>query len=575
MAGMRTIALLLLLPFLASSLFADDVSFNRDIRPILSENCYFCHGFDENNREADLRLDVEEDALQAIEPGEPDDSELLLRILSDDEDEVMPPPSAHKTPITPEQIELIRQWITEGAQYEPHWAFVAPVRPELDSEEPLSGSAAIDHLAGKRAALHDLQRAKPASPAKWLRRMTLDLTGLPPTISELDAFVADVKDQGEPAFSDAVDRVLASAHFGERMAIDWLDVARYADTNGYQMDSYRMNWPWRDWVVQAFNDNMPFDQFTIEQLAGDLLDDPTEDQMIATAFNRNHMINAEGGAIPEENLAKNVFDRVETTTTTWLGLTLNCCQCHDHKFDPLRQSDYYSFYAMFNQMSERGGVDKRFGEKPDGDTYDRMFMLESPYISLATKEQNEQLAELTKAKGQAVDELEAKRKEFDPPFIKWVEEMREDPELVADRIDNARIRAFVISAQLDKPYEGNRKALLEYFMMQRDDWRDLAIAVRKASTTEDNAQMQIPLVMVMRDDKPRETHVLERGSYETPGDKVDASVPDFLPPLAPGCQGRPIGAGPVACRARTSFDVAGDRQSLLANAVRKRLGENP
>ncbi len=347
-------------------------------------------------------------------------------------------------------------------------------------------------------------------------------------MAELDAFE---KDASAEAFERAVTRLLASPRYGERMAVDWLDAARYADSNGYQGDAYRMNWPWRDWVVRAFNDNMTFDRFTIEQLAGDLLPKPTQDQLIATAFNRNHALNAEGGTIPEENRTKNVFDRVETTSGVWLGVTMQCSQCHDHKFDPLKQSDYFSMYAFFNQLSEPGGVDKRFGRKEYSDTYDKLYSVESPVLALGTPEQNARLDAARAAKKAAESALEAKRAEFEPPFIAWIMEMRANTDLINERVTEDGLRRNVTSAPLDKPKDGKTRALLEVFLKTQPTWKPLLDAIASAQDAEDTAQIAIPLVMVMRDDKPRETRILNRGNYETPGEKVSPGVPAFLPPL--------------------------------------------
>ena len=314
----------------------------------------------------------------------PNDSELIYRITSDDPDVVMPPPSAHKKAISDNEAALIRRWIAEGAEYEPHWAFVTPERPE---SRATNVADAIDEFVARKHQQKGFDFAAPAIPTKWLRRVSLDLTGLPPTPAELDAFVRFVGEDGEDAYAAAVDRLLASPQYGERMALDWLDVARYADTNGFQEDAYRNELALARLVIRAFNDNMPFDQFTIEQLAGDLLvgedgSGPTENQLIATAFNRNHMINAEGGSIPAENLAKNNFDRVETTGTTWLGLTVGCCQCHDHKFDPMKQQEYYSLIAFFNQISETGLTSNRLSVRPPGLPFDRKYGIDKPFFAV-------------------------------------------------------------------------------------------------------------------------------------------------------------------------------------------------
>ncbi|MSU54022.1 MAG: DUF1553 domain-containing protein [Opitutaceae bacterium] len=345
------------------------LEFNRDIRPILSENCFHCHGQDANRREAKLRLDDRDNATRdrngrfVIAPGNPDDSELLFRLLSKDQDEQMPPPSSNKH-VTPEQTALLRRWIAEGAVYEKHWAFVPPQRAPLpklaDSKWPRT---ALDHFVLSRLEREKLAPAAAAAPDTWLRRASFDLTGLPPTPAELDAFAVDVKKRGEAAFTAAADRLLASPHYGERQAIEWLDAARYADTHGFNNDSSRTMWRWRDWVIDAFNTNLPYDRFITEQIAGDLLypdpisqtPDPARlSALIATGFARNHVINSEGGIIDEEYRLEYVADRVRTLSTAWLGLTMECAKCHDHKFDPIRQKDFYQLSAFFNNVPEHG-----------------------------------------------------------------------------------------------------------------------------------------------------------------------------------------------------------------------------
>ena len=339
---------------------APKVDFNRDIRPILSENCFYCHGQDATHREAKLRLDDRESAIAprddhvVLAPGKPEESELLFRLLSKDEEEQMPPPTTNKH-VTPEQIALIRQWITEGGVYRKHWAFVPPVR----APQPVVTAAkwprtALDYFVLARLEKEKLLPAPAAAPETWLRRVSFDLIGLPPTPAELDAFAADVKKRGEPAYVTAVDRLLASPHFGERQAIEWLDAARYADTHGFNNDSSRTMWRWRDWVIEAFNHNLPYDRFITEQIAGDLLPKPTLEQRIATGFARNHVINSEGGIIDEEYRVEYVADRVRTLSTAWLGLTMECAKCHDHKFDPIKQKDFYQLFAFFNNVPEHG-----------------------------------------------------------------------------------------------------------------------------------------------------------------------------------------------------------------------------
>ncbi len=344
-----------LLLALAWSAMADaKVSFNREIRPILSEQCFSCHGFDAKHRKADLRLDTREGALaendgvRAIIPGDPAKSELWKRLLSQDPEEVMPPPEAHKPKLTAKQLATLRRWIEEGAPYEPHWAFTAPVRPTLKEKGP----AAIDALIDQGLKEAGLTPSPEASPDKLLRRVSLDLTGLPPTPAELDAFAQARAKDPEAAYAAAIDRLLASSAYGERWGRWWLDQARYADSYGYSIDAPRSIWKYRDWVVGSLNADLPFDRFTVEQLAGDLLPDAGEAQRIATGFHRNTPINQEGGIDVEQFRIDSVFDRVGTTGTVWLGLTVGCAQCHDHKFDPITQKEFYRMFAFFNNQKE-------------------------------------------------------------------------------------------------------------------------------------------------------------------------------------------------------------------------------
>ena len=350
----------LLTPLLASASLAqaEPLRYNRDIRPILSDACFACHGPDTANQKGGLRLDVREFALkpaksgdQAIVPGDAAKSPLISRIESGDKDEVMPPPKAHKT-VTPEQRAKLRQWINEGATYEKHWAFITPALPTPPPTRRADWPRhALDRFILARLEAAGLSPAPVAAKEVLIRRVTLDLTGLPPTPAEVDAFLADT---APDAYERVVERLLKSPHYGERMAVDWLDAARYADTNGYQVDRDRELWPWRDWVIRAFNEGKPFDQFTIEQLAGDLLPEATLEQKIATGFHRNHMLNEEGGVIGDEFLAEYTADRVETTAAVWLGQTFNCARCHDHKYDPFTQRDFYALKAFFHNVPERG-----------------------------------------------------------------------------------------------------------------------------------------------------------------------------------------------------------------------------
>jgi hypothetical protein len=329
------------------------LSFNRDVRPILSDNCFHCHGPDAANRKGHRRLDTfdgaiaERNGIRAIVPGDPAASELLLRIASPHADEVMPPPEAHKT-LTADQKETLRRWIAEGARYERHWAYepLRPIAPPAVKNEAWVRNP-IDRFILARLEKENLAPSSPADPATLLRRLSFDLTGLPPAPESVRAFRLS-------ALDSQLSALLSSPHYGERMAADWLDAARYADTNGYQVDRDRELHAWRDWVIRAFNENKPFDQFTVEQLAGDLLPDATLEQKIATGFNRNHILNEEGGVIADEFLAEATADRVETVATVWLAQTFNCTRCHDHKFDPFTQRDFYSLKAFFNNVPETG-----------------------------------------------------------------------------------------------------------------------------------------------------------------------------------------------------------------------------
>ena len=336
---------------------AQQIDFAADIQPILANKCYSCHGPDQATRQGQLRLDTRRGVFAkrdqggvTVLPGKPAES-LLWQRISNPGSERMPPPDSGKTLSTAERV-LFRRWIEAGAPWKQHWAFIPPQRPRLPIAAARSKArTAIDHLVQERWRHEKLPTPAAAPKTTLLRRVTLDLLGIPATLAENDAFL---QDESPDAFERVVDGLLASPHYGERMAIPWLDAARYADTHGYLFDTERSMWRWRDWVIQAFNQNQPFDQFTIEQIAGDLLPNATQSQLTASGFNRNHLINNEAGAIPAEYLVENVIDRVNTTATVWMGLTLACCQCHDHKYDPFTQQEYYQLYAFFNTVPELG-----------------------------------------------------------------------------------------------------------------------------------------------------------------------------------------------------------------------------
>jgi hypothetical protein len=378
------------------------LDYDRDIRPILSENCFLCHGQDSKKRMAGLRLDSFADATAdrgghaALAPGKPEASAMYQRITAEQPARRMPPVYSNRS-LTADQIALLKRWIEEGGVYSKHWAFVPPKRPAV----PVVADRAwvkqpIDAFVYQRLAAEGLIPSPAASPSMWLRRVSLDLTGLPPSPADFDSFSKEVKSHGEAAYSAAVDRLLASPRYGERMALDWMDVSRYADTHGFNNDSARSMWRWRDWVIQSFNSNMRYDRFITEQLAGDLLPNPTLDQRIATGFGRNHVINSEGGIIDEEYRVEYVTDRVNTLGAAWLGLTVGCAHCHDHKFDPITQKDHYRLFAFFNNVPEMG---------EDGRVANAV-----PMISAPTDEQQQKMRQLESAIAALSRQLEARGK---------------------------------------------------------------------------------------------------------------------------------------------------------------------
>jgi hypothetical protein len=394
------------------------IEFNRDIRPLLSDICFQCHGPDKAKRKAHLRLDTEEGALadlggrRAIVPAKPDQSELVRRITATDAEERMPPARSGRR-LTQRQIELFRRWIEQGATWQKHWALLPPQRPRLPTVKTTGWVRnPIDAFILNRLEREGLTPSPEADRTTLIRRVTLDLTGLPPTPAEVEAFRADA---AADAYDKVVDRLLHSPRYGERMAVRWLEAARYADTNGYQNDGERFMWRWRDWVIDAYNRNLPFDQFTLEQLAGDLLPNATLEQKIATGFNRNHRGNAEGGIIPEEYAVEYVVDRVETTATVWLGLTMGCARCHDHKFDPLTQKEFYQVFAYFNNVPEKGKAVK-YGNSP-------------PMIQAPTPRQQEQLRELEQRLGAAARDFQDLEPQLAAAQAQWEPTLPANPPL--------------------------------------------------------------------------------------------------------------------------------------------------
>ena len=421
------------------------IEFNRDIRPILSDNCYHCHGPDKSKRKAKLRMDSPEGVTAdlggyaAIVPGDPQHSEAFKRMVTTDPDDLMPPPDSGRK-LTREQIELLERCIRQRAKCETHWSFQPPERSELPKNKNHRWARnEIDRFILARLEKEKLKPSPEAPKETLIRRVTLDLTGLPPTPDEVDRFL---KDKSPDAYDKVVDRLLASPRYGERMALEWLDAARYADSNGYQHDATRTMWPWRDWLVKALNENMPFDQFTIEMLAGDLIPNATTDQKIASGFNRNHPLNGEGGRIPEESRVDYVVDRVDTTSTVWMGLTLACARCHDHKYDPLSQKEYFQIYDFFNHVPETGKVDAGG--------------MANPVMSLPTPEQTQKINALN----QEIASLENK--------LKGLSEDSPDKAAIAKKLEASK-----------KSLANEEKAVIKTMVMQdQEQRRDTFILVR-------------------------------------------------------------------------------------------------
>jgi hypothetical protein len=519
----------------------DSLSFSRDVLPILSENCFPCHGPDEEQRQAELRLDDEAEAIDMLNRPAGHDSELLRRIETDNADEIMPPgDSTHA--LTSEQKTTIRRWILSGSGWSRHWSFETlsvPAVPEREFPD-IPKHNQIAHLVQATLEGSGLTPSPAADRHTLLRRVTLDLTGLPPTPAEQRAFIDDTSLE---AYEHVVDRLLGSTAWGERMAWDWLNAARYADSNGYQGDRDRTMWPWRDWVVDAFNDNMRFNDFTVWQLAGDLLPHATFEQQLATAFCRHHMINGEGGRIPEENRVDYVMDMTETMGTVWLGLTLNCCRCHDHKFDPLGQQDYYQFYAFFNQTPVDGA-----GGDPQT----------APVLAAPTQEDRQRLAAIESAVNEASDRIRHRENILKAGQPDWetatkvrlqrqTESQKQessrnsgDPDRVSGSVKTtAEATALHDQDQLldglqtdpgNRSHEQNER-LRTAFLMTDSAYSLLIERHHQLTEERKGIRKRTPQVMVMEDrSETRTTFVLTRGLYNDPTDRqAVAATPTSLP----------------------------------------------
>lgn len=398
----------------------EKIDFNYHIKPILSDRCFACHGPDEQKIEGGLRLDIEDSAFAAlgenkdhfaIVPGNTAQSEMFHRITSEDPEVVMPPAESNLI-LSELEVAMLTRWIEQGAKYKPHWSFIPPEKPDVP--EPAQDGLAnnpIDHFVLERLEREDLSPSPEAQKVQLLRRVGFDLTGLPPTLEEIDAFLAD---NSEGAYEKVVDRLLASPRYGERMAMDWLDVARYADSHGYHADGYRMMWPWRDWVIKAFNENMPFDKFTTWQMAGDLLPDATQEQKLATGFHRNHPASSEAGIVPEEYRMENVLDRTNTTAKAFLGLTLECARCHDHKYDPISQKEYFQFSAFFNNVDELGMIGNDGNAAPTMPLMEEEVAEKVEYIRGLIGEQEKKQEKYAR---QQREQQEVKNVKVDPHFL--------------------------------------------------------------------------------------------------------------------------------------------------------------
>ncbi len=509
-----TIGLLLILTAVGRT--AEDVRFNRDILPILSDNCFQCHGPDEKKREAELRLDVEASAKEfkegkgAVVPGKSGESELVRRILSTNADEVMPPPTSQRK-LTAEQKELLKKWIDGGAEWGGHWAFqqLTALPVPIPSKFADRTNNPIDGFLFSRLERENLSPSPEAPRHTLIRRASLDLAGLPPLPEDVDAYA---QDQSPDAYERLIDRLLASPGFGERMSWDWLEAARYADSNGYQGDGERTMWPWRDWVVSAFNRGLPYDQFTLWQLAGDQVPGGGAEQKLATGFCRNHMINGEGGRIAAENRIDYVLDMTETTGTVWLGLTFNCCRCHDHKFDALKKRDYYSLFAFFNQTPVDGG-----GGNPQS----------PPAMDAPTAEMTERLARLEESIAAATKELS----DFETTlFPREANQNPADSPAAAKLPDGIKAMLRIATGQRNKD---QLLQLEKEWEKENPDYASKIKALRTASEERDNVRKSVPRVMVMEDmPTPRKTFMLDKGLYDKPQDEVTAATPVSLPGLA-------------------------------------------
>ena len=488
------------------------VDYNRDIRPILSSSCYACHGPDENQRKGKLRLDVREEAIRkAIVVGEAAASPLLQRIHSKDSEEVMPPPHAKKPPITPEQTKLLARWIDEGAKFDLHWAYVKPVRsavPEARNKtwvlNPIDAFIAVSHEREKYVPSPEADRVT------LIRRLSFDILGLPPSAADVEAFV---NDKSPTAYEKLVDRFLASKQFGERMAVYWLDVVRYSDTAGYHSDNHRDVWLFRDYVINAFNTNKPFNQFTLEHLAGDLLENPTTEQRIASGYNRMLQTTEEGGAQAKEYTAKYFADRVRNASATWMGATLGCAECHNHKYDPYATRDFYRFAAFFADIRE-----KAVGRQ------DQTPVL-TPEQDAEIKRLDTEIARLQALLAKSTPELEAAQLKWEDSIKAKKDGTKGLPKPVAD----------ALAIETAKRTGPQKQAIATHFRTQVSaETQPMRMQLATAQAAKDKVQKSVPTTLVSMTGPPRTVRILPRGNWlDETGEAVTPDVPAFMGSIAP------------------------------------------
>ena len=499
-----------------SSGLSKEIEFNRDIRPILSENCFFCHGQDPEHRGGELRLDIREQALAkredsppAIVAGDPDASEVIKRLVTTDPELIMPPADAHLGQLDTEQIQLLKRWIEEGAEYQEHWAFVAPVKAQIGTESKHKNP--VDHFVRQRLKDEGLAHSAQAPDEILVRRLYLDLTGLPPSVADISRYLAAPEAN---RWENLISELMDSPHFAERMAMPWLDAARYADTHGFSIDDHRDMWGWRDWVIHAFQKNQAYDAFITEQLAGDLIPNATRDQVVATGFLRNNMGTHEGGTIEEEYRVTKTLDKVDAVSTSILGLTMKCAQCHDHKYDPISQKEFFSFYAFFNASSEPGKAGKNSNTHP-------LVPYTSPLANGGIDGLKARVAELERYKQFPPAHLLEARKawEKDPKHRKIPKLARA---LAIPQSARSAADWKTINDAFSRPGHPHHTEMKIFLKTLEVEIKVINRDIKHGRTT----------VMVM-DHKPelRKTHILIRGAYDQHGEEVTTGVPAILPPM--------------------------------------------